>query len=157
MSLKQTRAAIPFVIIDNTHHEFSASPTSNDTIVGTTRFFDLSEQHKHLEIGFTWYNPAVWRTSVNTEIKFMLLKFAFETLQCIRVQLKTDARNTRSQTAIERLGAVREGMIRKMMILPNGHERNVVIYGITNDEWYGTVKNNLLNKLNLPPVVVEKQ
>ncbi len=110
--------------------------------VGVTSYMDIRRADRGLEIGGTWLTPEVWRTEVNTECKYLLLRHAFEVLGCIRVQLKTDARNWRSQRAIERLGAVREGVLRKHMILPNGHQRDTVMYSITDAEW-PTVKMRL--------------
>jgi len=99
-----------------------------------------------LEIGGTWYGTEFQRTAVNTECKYLLLKHAFETLGCIRVQLKTDSRNERSQKAIERIGAIREGILRNHMILPDGYIRDSVFYSILDSEW-GTVKRRLEEKL----------
>jgi RimJ/RimL family protein N-acetyltransferase len=88
-----------------------------------------------LEIGGTWYGSDFQRTVVNTECKYLLLSHAFETLGCIRVQLKTDQRNERSQRAIERIGAVKEGVLRNHMILPDGRYRHSVFYSILDTEW----------------------
>lgn len=117
--------ALPFVIIER----------STGKIVGSTRIFDISIPNRSLEIGSTWLTPAMWRTSVNTECKYLLLKHCFEELGTIRVQLKTDSRNLRSQNAIERLGAKREGVLRNHMILPNGYIRDSVYYSILDTEW----------------------
>ena len=103
--------------------------------VGMTRYMDIRPADRALEIGGTWYAPAYQRTAVNTECKYLLLRHAFETLGCIRVQLKTDLRNERSQRAIERLGAVREGVLRDHMILPDGTKRSSVYYSILAAEW----------------------
>lgn len=103
--------------------------------VGSTRYLDIRPPHRGLEIGGTWYAPDQRRTGVNTEAKFLLLRHAFEALGCIRVQLKTDARNEPSQRAIERIGAVREGVLRHQMILPDGHRRDTVMYSILEAEW----------------------
>jgi RimJ/RimL family protein N-acetyltransferase len=92
-------------------------------------------QDRGLEIGGTWYGLEFQRTVVNTECKYLLLRHAFETLGCIRVQLKTDRLNERSQKAIERIGAVREGVLRNHMILPNGRYRDSVFYSIVDTEW----------------------
>jgi len=105
--------------------------------VGGTVLFDYSEAHKRVEIGYTWHARRVWRTAVNTEGKFLLLCHAFEVLGMNRVQLKTDARNERSQAAVARLGAVREGVWRAHMVLPDGWVRDTVMYSIIADEWPG--------------------
>jgi N-acetyltransferase len=103
--------------------------------IGVTSYMDIRRHDQGLEIGGTWLTPEVWRTAINTECKYLLLKHAFETLGCIRVQLKTDARNVRSQKAIERLGAVKEGVLRKQMIIRGGYQRDTVMYSITDSEW----------------------
>jgi RimJ/RimL family protein N-acetyltransferase len=103
--------------------------------IGMTRYLDIHPDHRGLEIGGTWYAPAFQRTAVNTECKYLLLKHAFETLSCIRVQFKTDARNIRSQTALERIGAVKEGTLRNHMITPFGDFRDSVYYSILDNEW----------------------
>ncbi|ASS74147.1 GNAT family N-acetyltransferase [Tumebacillus algifaecis] len=106
-----------------------------DRIIGSTRYLDISIPHRGLEIGWTWLHPSVWRSQVNSECKYLLLRYAFETLGCIRVQLKTDARNLRSQAAIARLGAVREGTLRNHRILPDGYRRDSVYFSILDTEW----------------------
>jgi RimJ/RimL family protein N-acetyltransferase len=116
---------LPFSIID----------METGGIVGSTRLFDISVNHRRGEIGHTWLTPSAWRTRINTECKYLLLAHAFETLDMIRVQLKTDLRNTRSQSAVERIGAVREGVLRNHFILPDGTVRHSVMYSITQAEW----------------------
>jgi RimJ/RimL family protein N-acetyltransferase len=96
---------------------------------------EIRPEHNGLEIGGTWYGVEFRRTQVNTECKYLLLRQAFEELGCIRVQLKTDSRNERSQRAIERLGAMKEGMFRNHMILPDGYIRHSIYYSIINSEW----------------------
>ncbi len=104
-------------------------------VAGATRYLNIVPKDRGLEIGGTWYGLEFQRTAVNTECKYLLLRQAFETLGCIRVQLKTDLRNERSQKAIERLGAVREGVLRNHMILPDGRYRHSVFYSILDTEW----------------------
>jgi N-acetyltransferase len=115
-------------------------------IIGSTRYLDISQEHNSLEIGSTWYHPDVWRTRVNTECKYLLLRHAFETWNLRRVQIKTDSRNIRSQTAIERIGAVKEGTLRKDRKIAGGYVRDTVFYSILQDEWE-TVKMELTSKL----------
>jgi N-acetyltransferase len=103
--------------------------------VGATRYLNIVPRDRGLEIGWTWLGRAARRTAVNTECKYLLLRHAFETLGTIRVQLKTDGRNTVSQRAIERLGAVREGVLRRHMILEDGFQRDSVMYSIIAEEW----------------------
>ena len=103
--------------------------------IGMTRYLNIEPANRGLEIGGTWYAPAFQRTGVNTECKYLLLQHAFEDLDCIRVQFKTDLRNLRSQKAIERIGAVREGVLRNHVILPDGFIRSSVYYSILSEEW----------------------
>ena len=115
-------------------------------VAGATRYLNMAPEHRGLEIGGTWYGADFQRTAVNTECKYLLLEYAFETLGCIRVQLKTDERNLRSQRAIERIGAKYEGILRNHMILPDGGYRDSVFYSIIDSEWPG-VKKSLEEKL----------
>lgn len=102
---------------------------------GTTTYFDVSATDRRLEIGRTWIGRERWRTAINTEAKRLLLGHAFEVMGCLRVQLKTDHRNVRSQTAIARLGAVREGVLRAHMRRRDGTQRDTVMFSIVADEW----------------------
>jgi RimJ/RimL family protein N-acetyltransferase len=120
-----SRPDLPFVVIH----------LGSGRVAGATRFLNITPEHRGLEIGGTWYGREFQRTAVNTECKYLLLKYAFETLGCIRVQFKTDLRNERSQKAIERIGAVREGVLRNHIILPDGRFRHSVFYSILNTEW----------------------
>jgi RimJ/RimL family protein N-acetyltransferase len=117
------------------HLVFTIIDKETDRIVGSTRYLEISPSDKNLEIGFTWYNPSVWRSRVNSECKYLLLRHAFETLGCIRVQFKTDSRNERSQNAIMRLGAVKEGTLRNHRILADGYIRDSVCFSILDREW----------------------
>lgn len=110
--------------------------------IGSTRYLNISLPNRNLEIGSTWYTPIVWRTRVNTECKYLLLKYGFEDLNMLRIQLKTDSRNERSHNAILRIGAVHEGVLRKEKILHDGYVRNANIYSILDNEW-PAVKNKL--------------
>ena len=114
---------------------FAAVHLGSGRVAGATRYLNIMPQERGLEIGGTWYGPEFQRTVVNTECKYLLLRHAFETLGCIRVQLKTDLRNERSQRAIERIGAVKEGVLRNHMILPDGRIRHSVFYSVIDTEW----------------------
>lgn len=114
--------------------------------IGGTRFMDIRPQHRGVEIGGTWYAPCYQRTAVNTECKYLLLCHAFEVWQCIRVQFKADLRNMRSQRALDRIGATREGVLRNHIILPDGTFRHSVYYSILANEW-PIVKRGLEAKL----------
>ncbi|MGE5249406.1 MAG: GNAT family N-acetyltransferase [Bacteroidota bacterium] len=114
---------------------FVAVHLASGQIAGATRYMNISPRDYGMEIGGTWYGPEFQRTVVNTECKFLLLRHAFEELRAIRVQLKTDSRNERSQRAIERIGAVKEGVLRNHMILPDGRRRDSVFYSVLDSEW----------------------
>ena len=132
-----SRPDLPFVVVH----------LASGRVAGATRYLNIVPEHRGLEIGGTWYGVEFQRTAVNTECKYFLLEYAFETLNCIRVQFKTDLRNERSQRAIERLGAKREGVLRNHMILSDGRYRDSVYFSIVDTEWPG-VKNQLAEKLN---------
>jgi RimJ/RimL family protein N-acetyltransferase len=114
---------------------FVAIQLASGRVAGATRYLNIMPRDRGLEIGGTWYGVEFQRTPVNTECKYLLLRHAFEDLGCIRVQLKTDLRNERSQRAIERIGAVKEGVLRNHMILPDGRYRHSVFYSILDTEW----------------------
>lgn len=103
--------------------------------IGSTRYLDIQIENESLEIGWTWLGKEYQRTGVNTECKYLLLKHAFETLGASRVQLKTDGRNVQSQQAIERIGAVKEGVLRKQRKMWDGYIRDTVYYSILDTEW----------------------
>ncbi len=115
---------------------FVAIHLASGRVAGATRYLNIMPKDRGLEVGGTWHGLDFQRTPVNTECKYLLLKHAFETLGCIRVQLKTDLRNERSQKAIERIGAKKEGVLRNHMILPDGRIRNSVYYSILDTEWH---------------------
>lgn len=119
---------------------FVAIHLASGRVAGATRYLNIMPNDRGLEVGGTWYGLDFQRTAVNTECKYLLFKHAFETLGAIRVQLKTDLRNERSQRAIERIGAVREGVLRNHMILPDGFIRHSVFYSILDSEWEGVKK-----------------
>ena len=110
-------------------------------ISGTTRLMRMHEPFRRVEIGGTVYAPRVWRTGLNTEAKRLLLGHAFDMLECVCVQLRTDFLNRRSRAAIERLGARLDGVLRGHMIINNGHRRDTVVYSILEHEWPGVRRN----------------
>lgn len=137
LSEQNAGRALPFVVIDKV----------SNTIIGSTRFCNASPEHRRLEIGYTWYSKSYQRTGVNTECKYLLLKHAFETLNAIAVEFRTNFHNLSSRKAIERIGAKKDGIIRNHRINPDGSLRDSVVYSITNQEW-GNVKQSLKNNLN---------
>lgn len=114
---------------------FVAIHLASGLIAGATRYLNISPKDHGLEIGGTWYGPEYQRTVVNTECKYLLLEHAIEHLKAIRVQFKTDIHNVRSQRAIERIGAVKEGILRNHIIRPDGTYRDSVFYSILDTEW----------------------
>jgi len=122
---------LPFVAID----------LASGRVAGATRYLNIVPKDRGLEIGGTWYGIDFQRTAINTECKYLLMTHAFETLHAIRVQLKTDSRNERSQKAIERIGAKKEGVLRNHMILPDGYIRDSVFYSVLDSEWLDVKKN----------------
>jgi RimJ/RimL family protein N-acetyltransferase len=107
----------------------------NDTVAGMTGFLDISEQHRHIEIGWTWYHPRYWGTGLNRTVKYMMMSFAFEQLNCLRITFTADARNKRSIRAIERIGAIYEGCTRKATVTQSGFVRDTALFGMLDTEW----------------------
>jgi len=138
LALADQGTDIPFAVIH----------LASGRVAGATRYMELRPAHRGVEIGGTWYGADFRRTAVNTECKYLLLRHAFEVMGCIRVQFKTDLRNERSQRAIERVGAVKEGILRNHMILPDGTYRHSVYYSVLDSEW-PAVKVRLEEKLGI--------
>lgn len=132
---------------NGTQYPFTVIEVESGRIIGSTRFIELFREHRKLEIGWTWYDPAVWGKGHNLECKFLLLRYCFEELKLHRVQLKTRNTNQRSQAAIRKIGGVYEGVLRKDRVMPNGEVRDTVVFSIINDEW-AHVKQQLLEQLN---------
>src|SRR5690242_18641403 len=129
--------ASPFAIVEK----------STGRAIGSTRYGNIDRTHRRVEIGWTWVARDWQRTAMNTEAKYLLLKHAFETLGCIRVELKTDSLNERSRAAILRIGAREEGIFRNHMITASGRIRHTVYFSILNSEW-PTVKARLEAELH---------
>ncbi len=115
----------PFVTVDR----------QSGQIAGSTRFRLIDSANRSVEIGGTWLGASFRGTGLNRHAKYLMLRYAFEEMRVIRVQFRTDLRNLRSQRAIEQLGAVREGVLRKDFIYADGYQRSSVFYSITEDEW----------------------
>jgi RimJ/RimL family protein N-acetyltransferase len=115
-------------------------------VVGSTRFLALRPEHRSLEIGWTWLHPDAWVTGVNVEAKLLMLRHAFETWSCRRVELKTDALNERSRGAMEAMGATFEGIHRKHMLVRDGENRDSAWYSVLDDEW-PAVERGLVERL----------
>ncbi|MBF0034386.1 GNAT family N-acetyltransferase [Citrobacter freundii] len=126
---------------------FAVTLSSDQRVIGSTRFWKIDRENRKLEIGHTWYSQSWQKTAANTESKLLLLRYAFEQLKCVRVQFTTDVLNERSQAAILRIGAVQEGIIRNERIMPDGRKRTSIRYSIIDDEW-PQVRTNLEHRLS---------
>jgi RimJ/RimL family protein N-acetyltransferase len=115
----------------------------NAEIIGMTRLYEISEKNKSAVIGYTWYVPSVWGKAYNRECKLLLLQYIFESLHFNRAELRAAHQNIRSQKAIEKIGAVKEGILRKHGYRPDGSIRHTVVFSIIDDEWL-TTKEKLL-------------
>lgn len=119
------KGQLPFAIVE----------TAKDRVIGSTRYLNIMPQHRSLEIGWTWLGQNWQRTAINTETKRLLLTHAFEKLGCVRVEFKTDSRNERSQRALQRIGATKEGVLRNHMIVQDDFVRDSVYFSVISDEW----------------------
>lgn len=131
-------AAWPSYLADALRPEYVTWATvdaATGLAVGSSRFGDIAPEHGRVEIGWTWIAPSHQRTAINTQAKLLQLGYAFDELGASRVALKTDGRNLRSQAAIERLGALREGALRRHMRMPDGFIRDTVYFSILAEEW----------------------
>jgi N-acetyltransferase len=133
LALQTAGSMLPFAVIDN----------PSGRAVGMTTYMNVDASNRRVEIGSTWYRKSVQRTALNTHCKLMLLTHAFETLDCIAVEFRTHAFNHQSRTAIERLGAKLDGVLRNHQIASNGTLRDTYVYSIIASEW-PTVKANLV-------------
>jgi RimJ/RimL family protein N-acetyltransferase len=114
---------------------FATVVRDGDRVVGSTRFMNIDSANHRVEIGTTWIARSWQRSFVNTHAKFLMLRHAFETLGCNAVELRTHRLNDQSRAAIERLGAKLDGILRRHMIMPDGHVRDTAVYSIIHDEW----------------------
>jgi RimJ/RimL family protein N-acetyltransferase len=139
LKLQSEGSALPFATVDKASRQ----------AVGSTRFANIDRANRRVEIGWTWIGVRWQRTAVNTEAKYLMLRHAFETLGCIRVEFKTDALNEKSRRALLRIGARQEGVFRKHMLMPDGRVRDSVYFSIIDSEW-PEIKTGLENKLSQP-------
>ncbi len=117
--------AYPFAIYDKLHNQYA----------GCTRYGNISFAHKRMEIGWTWYDPTLQRSGINKACKFLLLSYGFETLGLNRIELKTSLLNIKSQGAMLKIGATKEGILRRHMIGDNGTIRDTVYFSFIKEEW----------------------
>ncbi len=134
--LKDSKTILPFIIIHK----------QSNKIAGTTRYLNIDYDNYRLEIGHTWIAKSYRRTAVNTESKFLMLQHAFEKLNCIAVEIRTDALNEVSRKAIERLGAKQDGILRNHKIMRNVRIRDTAPYSVIQSEW-PSVKEKILQRI----------
>ena len=139
LALQRQGSMIPFAVIEK----------STSAAVGMTTFMNIDAENRRLEIGSTWYRKRVQRSGLNSECKLLLLTHAFEQLQCIAVEFRTNFFNRQSRTAIERLGAKLDGVLRQHQMARNGILRDTCVYSILDREW-PAVKANLAHQLSGP-------
>lgn len=125
---------------------FAVRRRADDTVIGSSRYLNVRPADRVVEIGWTWFNPSAWGTGANVETKLLMLGHAFDTLECVRVELKTDARNERSRAAMAALPVQFEGILRKHMIVPGIGQRDSAYYSVIDDEW-PAVRANLERRL----------
>jgi RimJ/RimL family protein N-acetyltransferase len=126
---------------------FATRRRADGELVGSSRYLNVRPADRVVEIGWTWLNPSAWRSGVNVEAKLLMFEHAFERLDCVRVELKTDARNQRSRAAMEALPAQFEGILRKHMIVPDVGVRDSAYFSVVDEEWPG-VRANLEGRLS---------
>lgn len=127
-------------------YPFTIFLLSSGEPIGSSRFADIRWRHRNCELGYTWFRPDMYRSGVNIESKLLMLTAAFETLSWVRVQIHTDTRNERSQRAIESLGAVFEGVLRRHMIVKGDFIRDTKVYSVVDLDW-PRVKERLIDRL----------
>ncbi len=135
VDLADTRQWIEEALNAPAHLPFAIVDIAKARVVGSTRYLNIRPEHRSLEIGWTWLGEEWQHTATNTEAKLLLLSHAFEKLGCVRVEFKTDARNKRSQQALSRIGATREGVLRNHMIVQSNFLRDSVYFSIIEAEW----------------------
>lgn len=137
LSQKEKQLEYPFVVFDKT----------KDKIAGSTRFYNINLDAKHLEIGFTWYGKGFQGTSLNKNCKFLLLEFAFEKMQLERVGFRANNLNQRSIAAMKSIGCTEEGILRNFSTDAKGERIDAIVLSILKNEWFATVKENLKNRI----------
>jgi len=139
LDMRERLGAMPFAVRQNATGE----------VVGCTRYFNVDATNRRLEIGHTWYSKRVQRTAINTECKLLLLTHAFDVLRCIAVEFRTHWFNHASRTAIARLGAKQDGVLRNHQLMADGTKRDTVVFSIIDNEW-PAVRQHLRFQLEKP-------
>lgn len=134
---QKSGVSLPFIVFDKQRQQYA----------GSTRFYSIHKQNRNLELGFTWYGKAFRGTGLNKQCKYLLLQYAFETLNILRVGFRADATNTVSVAAMKSIGAKEEGILRQDTLMSDGRFRNTIVLSILQEEWHQSVKEMLFNKL----------
>lgn len=140
LTAKATGREYPFIVFDKKTQSYA----------GSTRFYDIIPSYQTVQLGYTWYGEKFRGTGLNKHCKFLLLQFAFETLDAVRVEFRADARNERSIAAMKSIGCIAEGILRNNMPLQDGGRRDSIVLSILRSEWESTVKETLKNKISTP-------
>lgn len=138
ISARQNGVEYPFIVYDKRQNKYA----------GSTRFYDIQLQHQTLQLGYTWYGKEFQGTGLNKHCKYLLLQFAFEQIGIERVEFRADNNNLRSIAAMKSIGCVVEGVLRSHANKVEGGRRDSIVLSILKDEWFDTVKANLLQKLS---------
>jgi RimJ/RimL family protein N-acetyltransferase len=134
---RKAQVAYPFIVFDKRVQQYA----------GTTRFYDIQNQHQYLQLGYTWYGKDFQGTGINCNCKFLLLQHAFEVMNVKRIEFRADSENVRSIAAMKKIGCVEEGLLRSHYIKPDGTRRNSIVLGIIADDWVSSVKTNLKQQI----------
>jgi RimJ/RimL family protein N-acetyltransferase len=137
LKAREDKKEYPFIVFDKTTNRFA----------GSTRFYDIQLNNESLQLGFTWYGKEFQGTDLNKNCKFLLLEFAFETVNMQRVEFRADNENKRSIAAMKSIGCVEEGILRSNSPKTDGGRRDSIVLSILKDEWFAKVKNDLKAKI----------
>lgn len=137
LNQQQSGISLPFIIFDKKHQQYA----------GSTRLYNINTHNRNLELGFTWYGKAFRGTGLNKQCKFLLLQYAFETLNVLRVGFRADAKNSISVAAMKSIGAKEEGILRQDTLMSDGRFRDTIVLSILQNEWHQSVKAALQHKI----------
>jgi RimJ/RimL family protein N-acetyltransferase len=137
MAAKATGKEYPFIVFDKLTQSYA----------GSTRFYDIVPAYETVQLGYTWYGEKFRGTKLNKHCKYLLLQFAFEAMDAVRVEFRADARNERSVAAMKSIGCIPEGILRSNMPLADGGRRDSIVLSILKNEWENGVKENLAKRL----------
>lgn len=137
IAAREAKQEYPFIVFDKKENKYA----------GSTRFYDMQFANKSLQLGYTWYGPAFQRTGLNRHCKYLLLQYAFETLDIDRVEFRADNNNAKSISAMKKIGCVAEGVLRDLSLRDDGTRRTTIVLSILKNEWHSSVKKRLREML----------